>query len=204
MPNLRCLGVALPTVCALVACSTVEVNRFERVPSERVEHAFIRSDADFARYTAVMPGQVSVWTPRQDSGLGASALARLQALYDEALSAALTDDGTYTLVTSRGPGVLELQTQFIDLRATVDPSAIRALQRRYSFPLEAGRATLVVELVDATTGQVLAHIADVEEQGEYAVVIGPEMTEVNAQRALARWAAVLRAFLDEAAQDGAL
>lgn len=204
MLQLRCLCTGLVAVGLLAACSTVEVSRFERVPSERVEHAFIRSDADFARYTAVMPGQVSVWTPRQDAGLSPTALARLQVLYEEALSAALTEDEAYTLVTSRGPGVLELQTQFIDLRATVDRNAIQALQRRYSFPLEAGRATLVVELVDATSGQVLAHIADVEAQEEYAVVIGPEMTEVNAQRALARWAAVLRAFLDEAAQGGAL
>lgn len=187
----------------LAACTTVEVNRFERVPSERVEHAFIRSDADFSRYTAVMPGQVSVWTPTRDAGLSPAGLTRLQGLYDDALAAALTADGAYVLVTTRAPGVLELQTQFIDLRATVDPAAVRALQQRYSFPLEGGRATLVVELVDATNGRVLAHIADVEDRDEYAVVIGADMTEVDARRALVRWAAVLREFLDEAAQGSA-
>lgn len=203
MLTLRRLSCALAAACLLSACTMVEVNRFERVPSERVEHAFIRSDADFSRFTAVMPGQVSVWTPARDAGLGPAALLRLQALYDDALSTALTADEAYVLVTTRAPGVLELQTQFIDLRATVEPAMIRALQQRYSFPLEGGRATLVVELVDATSGQVLAHIADVEERDEYAVVIGAEMTEVDARRALARWAAVLRAFLDEATQDRA-
>lgn len=197
MNTVRAAAPLLATCMLLTACTTVEVNRFERVPSERVEHAFMRADADFSGFVAVMPGQVSVWTPTREAGLAPAAMTRLQTLYEEALQTALSSDGAYTLVTTRAPGVLELHTQFVNLRGTADPAAVRALQQRYSFPLEAGRATLVVELVDATSGRVLAHIADVEDRAEYAALLAGEDAEEVARRALARWAGVLRAFLDE-------
>ena len=194
-----CSVVALVTLF-VAACTTAEVNRFTRVPSERVEHAYIRPGADFSSYTAVLPGQVAVWAPTGAPGLDADRLALLQTRYVEALAEALAADGAYAIVTTRAPGVLELQTQFIDLRSTVDPETVRVLQLRYSFPLQAGRATLVAELVDSTSGQVLAHIADGEGRAEYGSVIAAQTPESETRRTLARWAGVLREFLDEARQ----
>ena len=190
--------LALLVCTLLAACTTVEVSRFEQVPSERVDHAYIRSGADFSRFTAVLPGTVSVWTPSAAAGVDAAALAQLQALYEVVLTEALAGDGAYAIAAGRGPGVLELQTQFINLRGVQDPLSVQALQRRYSFPLEPGRGTLVVDLIDATSGEVLAHVADVEDAAEYARALEPGAAEAAVRETLARWAGVLREFLDEA------
>ena len=194
---IRPLVIAI-LAAACAACATVEVNLFQQVPSTRVDYAAIRDGADFSGFNAVLPGTVSVWTPSGGTAVDEAALAQLQLVYEDVLTEALSGDGAYAIAAGPGPGVLELQTQFINLRGIDDPVAVSALQRRYSFPLASDRGTLVVELVDANTGQVLAHIADVEDASTYEQALEGGANQAGVRPALARWAHALREFLDEA------
>lgn len=92
-------------------------------------------------------------------------IARGREMLLEAFSGALTKEG-YALVTAAGQDVLAVKVSILDLEASVpDPSnQLGAFNTTYT--QGAGSATLVIELYDSTTLQVLARAFDRKEAGD--------------------------------------
>lgn len=139
----------------------------------RADVVYRRPDASFAEYKKVALVEPEVafqknWkssynlkNPRNkitDAEL-ASMISKGREMLKQAFAEALTKAG-YTLVTEPGPDVLSVKVSILDVEVSVpDPgNQLGAFNTTYS--QGAGAATLVIELYDSTSRQVLARAFD--------------------------------------------
>jgi beta-galactosidase GanA len=106
--------------------------------------------------------------------------------------------GTYQVVTEAGPDVLRLRASIADLYVNAPDTMTAGRTRTYT--VSAGEMTLVGELVDSESGQVIARVVDRREaQGTGMMTLTNSV--VNRQEAsiiAASWARILRKRLDAA------
>lgn len=119
---------------------------------------------------------------------------------DKYLRAALIQEPAYKLVDSfaNGEAVLILRPAIINL--DVNAPDTQTATRQQSYTTSAGEMTLVLELIDATTGEVLARAFDREggrDRG-YMQWTNSVTNKAEADRVLKDWAARLRKGLDQA------
>jgi hypothetical protein len=112
----------------------------------------------------------------------------------------LETEGGYEVVSAPGQDVLEIRPSIIDLYINApEPSRTDAgIVRRYT--MEAGRMTLVAELRDSISGELLARAYDKREdmrgtQWEWTTSV---TNNQKAQLAISLWADALRDALDRA------
>lgn len=171
---------ALPLVfllCFLVGCSQTSGPLIETGPDAEVTHdglhrvrrsrnfqrAWVKPDFTLAGYTKILPVDAGIHyrrPPRRSRGefaLSEEQVERLRAGLADAVEAELTHDGRWEIVQESGPDTLVLRGAIIDLVVTVPPD--RAGRDR-TYVSSAGEATLVVELFDSESLEILARIAD--------------------------------------------
>ena len=109
----------------------------------------------------------------------------------------LQNKGGYTIVTEGAEDVLILRPAIIDLEVSA-PDSMSA-GRSYTLSESAGGMTLYLEIFDSVTGQILARAIDrQEDRGMGQIQWQNSVTnKAEADRILRRWAAALRARLDE-------
>ena len=187
----RLLGMlALCSMLSAFGCARVEV--FQDMQDARLDRVYLKQGADFSRYNAVLIDTVSVWYP---PGLGPddSDLRIIEKLFREAMGAAVA--GAYAIVTSPVRGTLRLHVEFIDLSGIAPGEEIPPTLRRYRFETAAGHITMVGELSDAATGEVLARAAD---RGIGQLwVRGEGLDRESVAIDFRRWAAIFRNWMDE-------
>jgi hypothetical protein len=179
-------------------------------PGTRLGAVFVKPDAEIASYTSVMldPVQVSFarnWDPNRG---GRSQVGRLNAadvaamkdglaeLFRETFRAELARGG-YQLVDEVGPDTLRVSAAIIDLFVTAPDATTAGRARTYT--ANAGRMTLVAELRDSVTGELLARVVDAQSgrsTGTWNITNSATNT-AEARRAIAVWASALRRGLDE-------
>lgn len=179
-------------------------------PSKNVDLLYVRPDASLAGYKRVLlePLQVAFdknWDPNR-SRVGANRLTEAdfekikKALAEEfakVTESELAKSG-YVLVKEPGDEVLAVQPFVIDLyiAAPDKPSAGRS----YTYTADPGHMTLVAELRDSETNQILARVVDkrrARSNGLYQMTTS--VTNMGAARdIIARWASALRNALDAA------
>jgi hypothetical protein len=124
----------------------------------------------------------------------------LSASCDEKFREALLEDPAYALVDSfsDGEAVLILRPAIINL--DVNAPDVRSAGMSRSYTTSAGEMTLSLELVDGTTGEVLARAVDRKRGMDTGMMewTSSVSNKADADRTLARWAKVLRQGLDEA------
>jgi hypothetical protein len=206
---------------ALVACAAVlagcastpqkeEWDGLVRQPNTRLNAVFVRPDAEIVAYRSVMLDPVEVsfarnWEPNRGgrSGLGrlnaddlAAIQAELAALFRETVRAELARGG-YELVDVAGPDTLRVTAAIVDLYISAPDTMAPGRNRTYT--ANSGRMTLVAELRDSTTGELLARAVDARSgRGAGTWQVTNRVTNTaDARRAMGVWATALRRALDD-------
>jgi hypothetical protein len=179
-------------------------------PGTRLDAVFVKPDAEIVAYRSVLldPVQISFaanWDPNRgrrsqagqlDSADLAAIKERLAGLFQETFRAELARGG-YTLVDKAGPDTLQVTPAIVNLLITAPADASVGRSRTYTS--DSGRMTLVVELRDSVTGEVLARAIDTRSgRGSGQLTWTNRVTNMaDARQAIGIWASALRRGLDE-------
>ena len=135
-----------------------------QLDSVELDFVFTRRDTDLAGYDRVIVDLVSVWYVN-DYGLAQderdAQIARLQAGFTEASAKALESIG-FQIVDEPGPGVLRLHVEIIDLKINQPIANQNPFKDRFLFDVEPGHMTLVAQLQDSISNEILMYVADME------------------------------------------
>jgi len=142
------------------------------VKAKRMDAAYLMPGADFRPYAKLMidPTEAafkkdwmrSINTQRSLSDRvteqdAQKILAAARTNFDDIFAEAFRQAG-YEIVATPGPDVLRVSTAVIDLYVNA-PDTMSA-GRSYSFTMEAGEATLVIEVRDSMTGALMGRVLD--------------------------------------------
>lgn len=148
------------------SAGAVNFEGLEAIKSRYFDIALVRPGVDFSAYSGLMVGEpeLAFRTPdrsQQEFPLSKAQKSRFQALLASQFDNQLAQLQRLRLVDEAGPDVLRLEIRVQDINATIPPSAVGRVGRAGGFLLAAGEATLVLELYDSRSGEVLARVADV-------------------------------------------
>jgi len=186
-----------------------EWDGLQLTPSKKVTRLYVRPGASLQGYKHVRlePLQVAFdknWNPNA-SRVGTN---RLTAEDFEKIKKALSDefskvwakdlaDAGYDLVTAPGDDVLDGTPFVVDLYIAAPDKPTAGRSRTYT--ADPGRMTLVAELRDSDTGQILARAIDARSTSWSTFQISSSVSNMAAARQMiSRWAAVLVDALNEA------
>jgi hypothetical protein len=210
----------LTAALSLGACSTMSApaetyDGLVLVPKTRFGAVYKRPDADLAGYDSFGLVHCEVafrknWQRDQNASsldLGSRVTQKdvdrirdkLSDACDKYFREALEQAPAYPLVESFSDGeqVLVLRPAIINLDIAAPDTHSAGRQR--SFTTEAGQMTLVLEVLDGTTGQILVRVIDHQRAGDrgYMQWTNSVTNEADARRILGSWARQLREGLDE-------
>jgi Protein of unknown function (DUF3313) len=211
LPLLLVLGAATLAGCASTRSAPPEEwDGLVRQSGTRLGAVFVRPDAEIVGYRNVKIDPVEVsfarnWDPNrggrsQLGRLNADDMAAIQAgvadLFRETFRAEL-ERGGYQLVETAGPDTLRVSAAIVDLYINAPDTMTAGRSRTYT--ANAGRMTLVAELRDSMTGELLARAVDsrsARSTGTWNITNRVTNT-ADARRAMGIWATALRQALDE-------
>ena len=202
------LGTAAPSLAAAPAS---DWGGLQLTPSKKVTALYVRPGATLRTYKRVRLEALQVafakeWKPNDNARLGQKVTARdldtIRSNLAGAFSAAFAEElgrGGYTVVTEADDDVLTVVPFIVDLYINA-PKSGGSGSPTYTFVAEQGRMTLVAELRDSATGQVLARAVDkaVASRAGAFEMANTVTRGGAADDAIRRWARDLRAALDEA------
>jgi len=207
------LGVALLAGCASTApTGKTEWDGLVRQPHPRLSAVFVRPGAaeDMPAFRSVMLDPVSVsFSSDFESGRRSGSVARqmsasdltaiqtdLAGLFRETFSAELASGG-YAVVDQPGPETLRVTAAIVDLFITA-PAAAEPIGRSRTYTANTGRMTLVIELRDSVTGELLARAVDAQSARNSGMwtITNRVTNTADARRAIRTWAVALREGLD--------
>jgi len=227
MPPCKYLNRLLPLLALLLAgCASTEAphslsyDGLELVPGTRFAQVYRRPGAALTGYEGygLVPCQVAFrqnWLRDQNSSaLNLSSRVtqkdvdqikdRLGEACDQYFREALERAPPYPLVSSFSDGerVLILRPAIINLDISA-PDTLSAGRGR-TFTTEAGQMTLVLEVIDATTGEILVRVVDQQRDTRTNRLqwTNSVTNAAAAKRILSRWAGRLREGLDEVTGHG--
>ena len=178
-------------------------------PGTKAALVYLRPGADFAVYdkVALLDCKVAFqknWQREQNQSrpLAVSKKdmdqirAKLAELFTTVFSEELTKGG-YQIVAATTPDVLLIAPAIIDLDIAA-PASVQSAGRSKTFSTSAGQMTLVLEMYDSTTGEIIARAAD-RKAGRDSSAMQWQNAATNrseATRILRTWAVALREALD--------
>jgi hypothetical protein len=178
--------------------------------SKSVDRLYVRPDASLADYKRVRLERLHVqfdknWRPN-DSRQGSYRLTkedfeRIKTRLADEFAKVFTKElakGGYNVTDEAGPDVLDVTPIVVDLYVNAPDKMMPG--RSYTYSAEAGRMTLVAELRDSETQQILARAIDAQRDTTTSTFqISNSVTNAAAaQRIISRWASALRKALDAA------
>jgi hypothetical protein len=182
----------------------------ELVETTRTGHLYSNPDADWRAYTRINLDQVSIefrknWQRDQNryrrQKVRAEDVDRIKAelasLFDDVFTRELSENGGYEIVTDTGGDVLMIRPSIVELDIAA-PETTRAISMR-SMTRDPGKMTLVLEIVDSVSGDVLEQAEDKQlMRDRYGYYQSNRVTnQAEAQQLLLEWARALRQRLDE-------
>ena len=173
--------------------SKMTVDGLYPVKHSRIDVAFAREGLDLGPYDAVMVAPVSIAYQRKSYELNEVQVERMGRYFSETLSEELSDNG-YQLVTTPGANVLLLQASIVDLRINRPTKA--PVGRATVFAAESGEMTLIGELKDSMSGQILVRFADRQRPRSYWAKSTSISEWSEVRRAFRFWAGILTERLD--------
>ncbi|HEY4029927.1 MAG TPA: DUF3313 family protein, partial [Caulobacteraceae bacterium] len=166
--GMAALALASSGAVATAAKPPTTWDNLVQVPSKRFKLVYLAPGADFRAYNKVMldPTEVAFHKDyvrdQNTSRRGLSnrisdsdvqkAVEQGKTAANDIFAKAFTDGG-YTVVQAPGPDVLRVRTGLLNISVTA-PDVMTAGRSR-TFANEAGQATLVVEVRDSITGELL-------------------------------------------------
>lgn len=203
------LGLIIPilTACGIlgmgsaVRADSVSTETWTQVDQTQLDFLFVRAGVEFGGFEKIMIDPLSVWHPGGQSHEGH--ITRLRRLFESSFAHKLEDAG-FVIVDRPGASVLRLHVEVIDLKLS-EADDFR-LDERFLFDVSPGKITLVAELLDSLSNEVLLRIADKEKSAPAdAQAQGPWE---QADRAFHNWSAqfggVMLGMTGPSRQDSAL
>lgn len=203
-----CAGVANMPSPALMA--GFDWTGLEPIEMRGMDYAAVDPLADFGGYTGVIVDPVGVSLDRDSAPLRPGStfeysekdLLKLEEWLGEVVHErfveAIRAGQRYSLGQEPGPGVLRIHARLVDVR--LNAPDLPTPSRTEQWARSAGEWTLVAELVDTQSGEVVARLVDrwIDPEEQYM----QRMTRVENLRALQRaadaWALAVRRHLDVA------
>lgn len=205
----------------LVACASeptlqtgpnaeVSFDGLVRVDNARFAGAWVDPEVDLSRFKKIMPGgaefefrsvdKVSSSAARSSSQreffISESDQLKLEQMMDEIFNEELSKSEIYEITDEPGPDVMIVRGGLLDIVSYVPPD-IRGRGNIYLD--QVGAATLVIEIVDSLTGEVVARAVE-RSAAEPAGSMGMQSTSVTnwqeVRRLARRWARKLRDGLE--------
>ena len=212
-PALMVFFAALLAGCAS-APPKAEWDGLVRQPGTRLDAVFLLpgAESELAAVRSVMIDPVMVSFARDfDPNRGTRSLSRrvstddlvaiqegLAALFREVFGEVLAAGG-YELVEAPGPDTLRVTAAIVDLFINAPDTAMGATR---TYTASTGRMTLVMELRDSFSGELLARAVDSRtgRGTEFWTISNRVTNTAEARRAFRTWAEALRRGLDEMAR----
>ena len=215
--TLLAMTVALSSALAASGKNELEARMsrdgLEKTKVKNIDLAYARPGTSLVAYKRVKLDPVEVafspsWNPtRTGSSLKLSSEEKeairtgVAKLVEEEFAKEIQAGGRYQVVSEAGPDVLRVRAGIVNLYINAPdtgPARSRTIVR------SAGDMTLIAELTDSTSGQVLARVADRQEATDTRMQIANGMVnETEARWIAADWAKALRKALDNAQGIGA-
>jgi hypothetical protein len=177
--------------------------------SKTLDTVYVRPDVQFKAYKSVRLDPVTVafdksWDPNRSSrGTSRLSDADIQRIRDELAKsfrqvfAERLGEDNYHLVEVDGDEVLRVQAALINVYINA-PDTMSAGRSR-TYVMEAGRMTVVMQLADSVTGQLLARVVDQKQASSYGRLqwSSSVTNSAEARAAFTAWADALCKALDE-------
>lgn len=211
LPMMVVFCAAILAGCASTSPATPdEWDGLARQPGGRLHAVFVKPDAEIPAYRNVLLDPVEVsfarnWDPNRG---GRSQLNRLDAADIEAIRTGVADlfretvraelaRGGYQLVDEASADTLRVTAAVVDLYISAPDTMAPGRTRTYT--ANSGRMTLVAELRDSMTGEILARAVDTRSGRSVGQLsFANRVTNTaDARRAIQVWATALRQALDE-------
>ena len=142
-----------------------QLTRWQQINHPSLDFLFVRSAVDSTGYRGIIIDPLSIWYSN-DSVLTAleveSNLKELRLRFHGAFEQALENSG-YEIVDVPDHDALRLHVEIIDLRVNGTTANANSWRDRFLFRVMPGHITLVAELADSTTGEVLLRMADLDD-----------------------------------------
>lgn len=198
-------GCAAPPA-AVVAAGDAEVNYegLATIPARRVDIAQVRPGTDFANYRGITIAalELAYTNPdrtQQQFSLSQEQKDRLHDLLETALNDELSRLDTLQLTERIGPDVLMLRARVQDIVVTVGEQSLNDGGRGAAFLEASADATVVLELFDSQTNEILARAVDSRSAEGAALRERPGSMRTafrDAESVVERWASVARIGLN--------
>ncbi len=176
----------------LAGCSTVERQSFNVPQEQKVEAAYIATDADFGRYDRLYVEEAGIFFP-QKSATPPEDTRRIRQIFR---SAFIDELKHYRIVDSAGPSTMTVQASLIDFR-NPDQNSLMGLRQELRDIAAKGELLFLMELRDSQSGRVLARAADSAKTPTFATAEGIETDWASVEDAARHWAELFRQFLDQ-------
>ena len=147
---------------SLSAAPVMAADDWQRIEHPTLDLLFTSSAAPFAGYERVYLEPVSVWYPTE-SATTPDRVATLRDWAARELGTAFIANGL-EIADSPGQNTMIVRIQFIDFMDTPVSAQALAWKRRFAFDVEPGHVTMVAELIDASTGDTVVRMADMQDE----------------------------------------
>ena len=192
----------------------ISVDGLHRVDNSVLDLVYVKPELKLQGYTNVIIGEIRVAYRKDPEGrrvgnpggmpeeanfaLSRSQMDVLKSLFQEAVVKELTKDDGYEIVDAPGPDVLRVSAYLVDLvvRVPTEKTAGRQYTRARSY----GEVTLVLELHDSESEEILGRVADrrdpTRNTDNSLAIVSPTYVKADVERLFEYWANVLREGLD--------
>jgi hypothetical protein len=219
----RITGVLRTIACVIVlqACTSTapspideaSINEgLERVPNKTVDALYRRPGATLTAYKKLMMRPIDVqFAKNWDPAKSGSALyqmhepdrekikSELATVFAEVFKDDLSKNGGYPVVDAAGADVVEMRAAIVNLYITAPDVSMDVAGRSKVYTTEAGEMTLIMQLHDSVTGQLLARVYDRRSgQGTGWQWTNSVTNTAEARRVIGTWATALRKAFDAA------
>jgi hypothetical protein len=198
------VAACAPQPTVPVAASTADLDGLQEVSSRYFDIAFVRPGVDFGHYQKVIlsGSELAFKTPdrsQQQFPLTTEQKNRFREQLDQDFSMELSNLENLSLTDRAGPDALSVRVRVQDILATV-PAQATGRSGWGSLSLRAlGEATLVIELHDSESGEILARVYDRRAVEGVAIAqqqAAPLMRWEDVESMSERWASTVRDRLD--------
>jgi hypothetical protein len=192
---------------ALADSSSSPFPGLELVPAKSIGALYRRPDVDLTAYNKILIGEPAVqfsknWNPRNYGtfGLSAAQLTKIRAELAAMAKGVFTktlSDGGFEIVTDAGDGVLAITPNIVDV--FINAPDVPTAGRSRTYTMDAGSATLALQVNDAVTGTLLAVALDSRRSGTSSMRWTTSVSNrAAAEQMLKNWAEQLKRELDAA------
>lgn len=216
MKSKLAIGIACACMCG---CATSPSNSpiaeastqegLVRAQTPGVDALYRRPDANLSQYNRILLRPVEIafaknWKPESESAIYSmhkpdrEKIKRdIAELFHSTVQEVLGDKGGYTLVSEPDRDVLEVRAAIINIYITAPDASMSNPGITRTYTANAGEMTLVAELHDSVSGEILSRAYDRrEDTGGMWTWTNSVSNTADAKREVRRWAELLKKSLD--------